>query len=259
MRESVEEVRKAQSAASLTRQLLAFSRKQLLTPQVFDLTEHVVSIRKLLARFLSENTELTWLLEPDAGAIRADVGQVDQILFNLVVNACDAMPGGGRLTISTSRHEATAGADRTDMPSGEYVVLTVTDTGLGMKPQVKAQIFEPFFTTKELGRGTGLGLATVYGIVKQSDGYIDVISAEGAGTTFRVFFPRKQIASSNPAREAAPGATGSVGVILIAEDQEGVRAIARECLSDPAIPSSKPWTVRMRWRNPGACPSLISC
>jgi signal transduction histidine kinase/CheY-like chemotaxis protein len=233
-RAAVEQIRKAaDSAASLTRQLLAFSRQQFLTPKVIDLNELVESIERLLGRLIGEDIEIVTELEPGACPIRADPGQIQQVLLNLVINARDAMPDGGTLTISTRASTV----ERDAAPSGDvgvkpgaYVSLAVADTGTGMKPEVRTRVFEPFFTTKELGRGTGLGLATVYGIVQQSGGYIDLTSEEGHGTIFRVLFPREAVAAEPLAAERRRQEGRAAGVILLAEDQDGVRALARDFL-----------------------------
>jgi two-component system, cell cycle sensor histidine kinase and response regulator CckA len=224
-REAAEQIRKAaESAASVTKQLLAFSRRQFLSPKVISLNELVREAQGLFGRFIGEHIELGVHLDPLAGSIRADPGQINQVLLNLVVNARDAMPEGGTLSLVTDRRVVEAGEG--DIQPGEYVALTVTDTGVGMKPDVCARVFEPFFTTKEIGRGTGLGLATVYGIVKQSDGYIDVTSEEGKGSTFCLLFPREADAAAEAGLADDQSATDSHGVILVAEDQDGVRACA---------------------------------
>ena len=183
----------AESAASLTRQLLAFSRQQALTPTTVDVNELARNTTTMLRRVIGEDIELVIDLQPGVGSVRADVGQLQQVLLNLGLNARDAMPEGGKMTISTSvvvvEPSEGAGPTTAGTRPGAYVALKVSDTGVGMDTHVKARIFEPFFTTKELHRGTGLGLATVYGIVKQSDGYIDVSSVPGSGTSFQVLLP----------------------------------------------------------------------
>jgi signal transduction histidine kinase len=219
-------------AAALTGQLLAFSRRQRLAPQVIGLADVVRSLEKMLRRILGETVQLEVLTDA-RGEVLADPGQLEQVIVNLAVNARDAMPGGGRLTIAVSELEATAPAGGLDpgLPEGPLAVLSVSDTGVGMDPETQAHIFEPFFTTKGPGKGTGLGLSTVYGIVVQSGGVIRVRSAPGAGAEFRVFLRRHDGPRSAAAR-AAPSlrATGGQETILLVEDDAAVRAIARRVL-----------------------------
>jgi PAS domain S-box-containing protein len=232
-RADLTEVQKAANgAATLTRQLLAFSRQQVLEPKVIDLDEVVAGAGKMLKRLIGEDIELVTALAPDLGAVKADPGQIEQVVMNLAVNARDAMPDGGKLTIETSNQEL--GQEYTEehrlVPPGSYVLLSVSDTGTGMDEATQARLFEPFFTTKEQGKGTGLGLATVYGIVKQSGGFIWVYSELGQGTTFKVYLPRVDEAVSAPSAPAAPESLHGTETILLAEDAAPVRSVAREVL-----------------------------
>jgi PAS domain S-box-containing protein len=235
-RGSISEILKAgQRSAGLTRQLLAFSRQQVLAPRVLDLNEVVTDTDKMLRRVIGEDVRLTSTLGPELWAVRADPGQVEQVLMNLAVNARDAMPQGGRLTIETRNVELDESYARAhpDARAGPHVLLSVTDTGSGMPPDVKARIFEPFFTTKGPGKGTGLGLATVYGIVKQSGGHVAVSSEVGVGTTFQVYLPRAEPAAGGPkvrppGPQAPPRGTETV---LLVEDEGGVRALTRHVLA----------------------------
>ncbi len=193
LRATLEEIHKAgKRAANLTRQLLAFSRRQIMLPRVIDLNVAISELNAMLCRLLGETIELVTELDPSLGRIKADRGQIEQVIVNLAVNARDAMPGGGRLTITTSNLEVNriAASRLAGMQPGSYVVVAISDTGCGISPDVKPHIFEPFFTTKEVGKGTGLGLSTAYGIVKQSGGYIYCSSEVDRGTTFRVYLPR---------------------------------------------------------------------
>ncbi len=219
-------------AASLTRQLLAFSRKQVLQPRVTDLNEVVLELGKMLPRVIREDIELNILPAANLGRVLADPGQIEQVIMNLVVNARDAMPHGGKLTVETDN--VLFGAENpphhAQMSPGAYVLLAVRDTGTGMDAATLRRIFEPFFTTKEQGKGTGLGLAMVYGIVKQSGGFIWAYSEPGHGTTFKVYLPR--VASESTVEEVAPPAlTGGTETILLVEDEEAVRSLAREFLA----------------------------
>jgi PAS domain S-box-containing protein len=222
-------------AASLTRQLLAFSRKQILEPKVVNLNDRVLDVEKLLSRLIGEDVDLACALDPSLGDTRADAGQIEQVILNLAINARDAMPRGGRLTIETRNVELDETYTRAfeDLRPGRYVMLAVTDTGTGMDEATKARIFEPFFTTKEAGKGTGLGLATVYGIVKQSEGHIAVYSEPGHGTSFKVYLPRIE-GEGNGEREdsdSPPAAVVGTETILLVEDEASLRALARHILT----------------------------
>ena len=227
------EVRKAsERAASLTKQLLAFSRQQVLEPVVLDPNALVEDFEKMLHRLIGEDVELRLSLAGDAGNVLADPGQLQQVLMNLVVNARDAMPTGGKLILETANAELGEQYAELHQPvvPGRYVMLAVSDTGTGMTPETRARIFEPFFTTKEKGKGTGLGLSTVYGIVKQSGGYVWVYSELGRGTTFKIYLPRVDAAPDTllPARE--PSTVAGTETILLAEDDAVLRPLARGLL-----------------------------
>jgi two-component system cell cycle sensor histidine kinase/response regulator CckA len=233
-REDAEEVRRAAlKAADLTRQLLAFSRRQVLQPKLLDVNAIVVEMEKLLRRLIGEDVTLRTSLAGGLGVVRADPSQLEQVIVNLAVNARDAMPRGGTLTIETADADAddVRAHGRVTVPSGRYVMLRMSDTGEGMDAATRARLFEPFFTTKEHGRGTGLGLATVYGIVKQSGGFIWVDSAEGRGTTFTVHLPRAEAAGA-PAAAPTPRRDARAGgeTILLVEDDEAVRDLTRRTL-----------------------------
>jgi PAS domain S-box-containing protein len=232
-RADLTEVQKAATgAATLTRQLLAFSRQQVLEPKVIALDEVVAGAGKMLKRLIGEDIALVTVLAPDLWAVKADPGQIEQVVMNLAVNARDAMPDGGKLTIETANQEL--GTEYTEehrlVPPGSYVLLSVSDTGTGMDEATKARLFEPFFTTKEKGKGTGLGLATVYGIVKQSGGFIWVYTELGQGTTFKVYLPRVDEAVAAPSAPASPQSLRGTETILLAEDAAPVRSVAREVL-----------------------------
>ncbi len=228
-REMLVEIKKAgELSASLTRQLLAFSRRQVLTPKLLDLNAVIRNIEKMLRRVIGEDVELVTNLSAGLGIIEADPGQIEQVVMNLAVNARDAMPGGGKLTIETSNLLISTGeaSAHTDVPAGRYVVLSVQDTGCGMTAEIKARIFEPFFTTKGPGKGTGLGLATIYGIVKQSGGHIEVESEPGNGTRFRIYLPRAAtLACPTPSRHEMRLPPQGRETILVVEDEDAVRSL----------------------------------
>jgi two-component system cell cycle sensor histidine kinase/response regulator CckA len=224
----------AQRAADLTKQLLAFSRKQVLQPKVLDLNTLVSDLVKLLHRLLGEDIELITRLSPVIGRFRADPGQIEQVILNLAINARDAMPNGGRLTIETNNAslDDQYAKQHAEVRAGLYVMLAISDNGIGMDKETQSRIFEPFFTTKELGQGTGLGLATVYGIVKQSDGHIWVYSEPHRGTTFKVYFPRVEasVGVLPQSQERIQQSTGSE-TVLVVEDDDSVRGLVRQVMS----------------------------
>jgi CheY-like chemotaxis protein len=228
------QIKKAgQSAASLTRQLLAFSRQQVLEPKVLDLNAIVLHVERMLRRLIGEDIDLKATLGSGLGCIKADQSQIEQVIINLAVNARDAMPHGGKLTIETSHVDVDEDYARRHPPQkpGAYVLLTVADTGTGMDAETQSRIFEPFFTTKELGKGTGLGLSTVYGIVRQSGGHIWVSSEPGQGTTFKVYLPR--LVQAVQMERPVSGSTGSlrgVETILLVEDEDALRELTRSLL-----------------------------
>ncbi|MFQ5719787.1 MAG: PAS domain S-box protein, partial [Acidobacteriota bacterium] len=223
----------AQRAASLTRQLLAFSRRQVFKPRVLDLNDVASGMQAMLERLIGEHVQLESIPDPELGYVKADPGQFEQVLMNVVLNARDAMPQGGKITIETANvHlDKTRTDGYTDIRPGHYVVLAVSDTGCGIDAETRAHLFDPFFTTKEVGQGTGLGLATVYGIIKQSGGEILVSSEPGRGTTFTIYLPRVEMAAvaAHPVEASGVPASGSETVLLV-EDEDGVRALARRSL-----------------------------
>ena len=225
----------SERASTLVRQLLAFSRKQVLKPKVLDLNSIVLNLDKLLRRLLAEVVDMKTMVATDLGAVKADPSQIEQVIMNLVVNARDAMPNGGRLVIETANVELddAYSQDHATVRPGRYVMLAVTDTGIGMDADTVAHIFEPFYTTKGSGSGTGLGLSTVYGIVKQSGGYIWVYSEPGKGTTFKVYLPRVDDRAEISSTTEAPSAAARNGkeTILLVEDEPGVRELTNMVLS----------------------------
>jgi PAS domain S-box-containing protein len=235
MRSPVEEIRKAaERAASLTRQLLAFSRKQMLQPQILDLNSLLTNVDEMLRRMIGEDIELSTHLPSGLGRVKADPGQIEQVIMNLAVNARDAMPQGGQLTLEAANVElgpSYARSHESVLP-GHYVMIAMSDTGIGMDAETQAHIFEPFFTTKEQGKGTGLGLATVYGIVKQSGGSIRVYSEPGRGTTFKVYLPQidQSVQVIAPTNAPADALSRGSETILLAEDEEALRSLVRGVL-----------------------------
>jgi len=233
LRPDLEEIRKAADrAAGLTRQLLAFGRKQVLEMRVLDLNELVADMDKLLRRLIGEDIDVVTNLDSALGAVRADAAQLEQVVVNLAVNARDAMPHGGRLMIETRNAELDDSYAREHAPvqPGRYVMLALSDTGAGMSAETMSHVFEPFFTTKEAGKGTGLGLSTVYGIVKQSGGYVWCYSEPGHGTTFKVYLPRVDEPIDRLRVRAAAGPTHGSETILLVEDESELRALTRRVL-----------------------------
>jgi PAS domain S-box-containing protein len=232
----VESIRKTgDRAAALTRQLLAFSRKQILQPHVMDLNQIVVELSKMLQRLIGEDVDLLMGLEANLSKVKADPNQIEQVLMNLCVNARDAMPRGGKLTIETNNVQLSEefASQHLSVPAGNYVMLAVSDTGCGMDAATQTRIFEPFFTTKEVGKGTGLGLATVYGIVKQSGGSVWVYSEMGQGTTFKIYLPSVEgSAEIIKADTRAFDLSAGDETVLLVEDEEVVREMAKEILQE---------------------------
>ena len=234
LREKAQAIQQASDrATTLTRQLLAFSRKQLLELKVVDVNVIVHDMERLLRPLIGENVEFITTLATDAAHTRADAGQLEQVLMNLVVNARDAMPDGGKLTIETQNIVVDESHRRgqTFIRPGDYVRLSVSDTGMGMDKETQSRIFEPFFTTKEKGKGTGLGLSTVYGIVKQSGGYVLVQSEEQRGTTFHIYLPRVEGVAEKHAPPVPTAALGGSETILLVEDEDSVRQLVRDTLA----------------------------
>jgi len=267
-REAVQQIKLASERATvLTRQLLAFSRRQVLRPQLLDLRDVTRQVAPMLRRLMGEDVELVTEWSDDPAVVRADPGQIEQILMNLAVNARDAMPTGGRLTVTIDLLDLDAGFVEAHpyVVAGRYVQLTVSDTGMGMPPETRARIFEPFFTTKPQGQGTGLGLAMVYGIVKQSDGYIWVDSEPGAGATFRIVLPQAPGGRTGPPDAPSPmprdsaRTPGGHETVLLVEDEDALRELNRLILlrygyrvlharSGPeavALAQAHPWTIHL--------------
>jgi two-component system sensor histidine kinase EvgS len=223
----------ARRSGDITRQLLAFARKQIISPRVLDLNETVENMLKMLRRLIGEDIDLAWLPGPGLGKVNLDPSQLDQILANLVVNARDAVTGVGTVTIETDnvRFDRDYCNDHPGFVPGDFVSLSVSDSGCGMAPEIQAQLFEPFFTTKKQGEGTGLGLATVYGIVKQNSGFINVYSEPGRGSTFRIYLPRHEGEAEDAAAPVdipIPGGRGET--VLVVEDEPSVLKLARKVL-----------------------------
>ena len=231
MSRSTKSQRRQDRAAVLTQQLLAFSRHQVIQPKRFDVNHRVIETHRILKRLIGEDIQLDLALGENIGEILADPGQLDQVIINLVVNARDAMPNGGRLLIETAALDVAEAyaASHFEVQAGPHILLAITDSGTGMTPEVQSHIFEPFFTTKPAGKGTGLGLATVYGIVKQANGAIFVYSEPGRGTTFKIVLP---VATGAPVEEleAVPliARRGGVETVLVVEDEEAVRKFVRQ-------------------------------
>ena len=233
-RADAEEIgRAAMRAADLTRQMLAFSRRQVLQPKIIDLNTALSKVEPMLRRVIGEDIVMTVTGKATNAFVRVDPGQVEQVVMNLVVNARDAMPQGGRLTVETSDAilDEAALADSPDARPGAYVMLSVSDTGTGMSPEVRARIFEPYFTTKDVGKGTGLGLSTAYGIVRQSEGHISVSSELGLGTTFRIYLPRSEAPEQIADQAGAEKMPEGTEHVLLVEDDPSVRRLSKELLT----------------------------
>jgi signal transduction histidine kinase/ActR/RegA family two-component response regulator len=229
--DAIEIQKAAGRAAALTRQLLAFSRKQVIVPRSIDLNEIVQGMEPMLRRLIGEDIRIELHVAQELGAVKADTGHLEQVVLNLVVNARDAMPQGGTITIETSETMLTEEMHGgLGVIPGPYISLVVRDTGCGMDRATRARVFEPFFTTKEQGRGTGLGLSTVYGIVKQSEGYIWCDSTEGVGTTFTVLLPHTAAEERSVEQRDETVPDRGSGVVLVTEDEETIRALSRRIL-----------------------------
>jgi CheY-like chemotaxis protein len=229
--ELVEIERAADRATELTRQLLAFSRKQILKPQALSLNEMVTNVGRMLRRTVGEDIAFEIVLDPKLGVVRADPGQIEQVLLNLVVNARDAMPRGGMLLIETKNVSAAEVKDYAESDAVPYVAIVVTDTGTGMEAEVRDRVFEPFFTTKEQGKGTGLGLSTVYGSVKQSGGFVALESEVGKGSSFSIYLPRVPESSSQDTVTAVESGPVGTATVLLVEDEEALRRLSSRVLT----------------------------
>jgi two-component system, cell cycle sensor histidine kinase and response regulator CckA len=264
-REEIGDIRRAaMRAAELTRQLLAFSRQQVLQPKVLDLNHVVEGMEKMLGRLIGAEVDLRTRLAPDLGAVRADPSQLEQIILNLAVNARDAMPEGGELTVETANANLDAPyvAAHGPVPPGSYVMLAVSDTGVGMDQATQARVFEPFFTTKEMGKGTGLGLATVYGIVKQSGGFIWLYSEPGQGATFKIYLPRVVTGTDAATAVTDPGVLIGTETVLLVEDEDAVRTLTQRVLEGQGytvlVAEDGPTALALAGRHSGAIHLLIS-
>ncbi len=235
-REEVEEILKAADrATSLTRQLLAFGRRQVLQPQLLDLNSIVMNMDKMLRRLIGEDVQLITSLDSELWSVKVDPGMIEQVIMNLVVNSRDALPNGGKLTIETSNvvHDEEYASAHISVKPGHYVMVAVSDNGCGMDKEIQSHLFEPFFTTKEKGRGSGLGLSTVYGIIKQSGGNIWAYSEPGQGTTFKIYLPRVEKTAKMYKPKARPStAPGGTETILLVEDEEAVRTMVSRILQN---------------------------
>jgi PAS domain S-box-containing protein len=265
LREHLEEILRAgERSAGLTQQLLAFARKQTVTPRVLDLNKAVEAMLKMLHRLIGEDIALNWRPAPDLPPICIDPVQIDQVLANLVVNARDAIRGGGRIEIATRAATLTTGMREAglDLPAGHYATLTIADSGCGMSAETRAHLFEPFFTTKPLGQGTGLGLATVYGIVKQNQGAITVQSEPGRGTAFTLWFPRTQAVAPSTLAPKAPRPTRGSETILLVEDESQILMLAQLILQQQGyrvLAASLPQeAIRLAEAHPGPIHLLIT-
>jgi two-component system, cell cycle sensor histidine kinase and response regulator CckA len=249
----------------VTRQLLAFSRKEMLQPQIINLNDLVSGLVEMLSRLVDENIEIATSLDRDLGPVRADPGHVEQVVMNLALNALDAMPQGGKLTVATTNVQVSPGDARRhpELNPGPYVMLSVQDTGIGMSQEVLARIFEPFFTTKDRDKGTGLGLSMAYGIIKQSGGYILVESTPGQGSSFRIYLPRVEV-DEVPAETARPtrAEPGGQDTILLVEDEPGVRHVVQRMLElkgyEVLAADDGPGALEISHHHPGAIHLLLT-